>query len=147
MVQLKTEQQFKWGQKNIIPFVGEVSISSEGIIEVASQELAEQIVQSNVGFSIIEKVGKTTTTTTQQSSTTTTTTSTPLNPKTEEDDLGDKGGNENDLGGGNDEKDELLKSLEGKSLAELKELAKPFPSAEWRSLNKEKLTDYLKSKL
>lgn len=134
MVYLKTEQKFKWGQRNVIPVVGEVSISDEGLIEVESLEIAKEIEATNIGFVVLTKE---TGTTTQL-----------LNPKVEDNDLGKKS-DENDLDGEDqdNDRDELLKSLDNKTLAELKDLAKPFSASEWRALNKEKLTEYLKSKL
>lgn len=146
MVQLKTEQQFKWGQKNIIPIVGLVEISPEGIIEVETQEIADQIIAIGIGFEIHQS-GSTTTLPqiTTQEQTTTTTTIQSLAPKTEQDELGDKG-EQNSLNK-DDEKDELFKSLETKTITELQELAKPFAVKDWTGLNKAKLIDYLKSKI
>ena len=143
MQKLKTDEQYKWGQKNIIPVVGEVSISDEGIIEVESLEIAKEIEACDIGFHIVGKQSSTTTTST--TSTTSTTTIDPIKSKVDEDKLNNKG--EDSLEGEEDEKNELLKSFDTKTYAELKELAKPFPGSEWRSLNKEGLIGYLKSKL
>lgn len=57
VVKLKTNQSYRFGQKNIIPYAGEVEISNEGIIEV-SEEIAHKVVGSNCGFNFLleEKV-------------------------------------------------------------------------------------------
>lgn len=146
MIQLKTNEKFKWGQENIIPIIGLVQISKEGIIEVESLETAQQIEDLQIGFTIVEVNDETTTTTTQlQEANVTTTTTEMLQSKTEEDELGNK--EENDSLVEENESNDLLKSLEFKTLAELKELAQPFPAIDWRSLNKAQLIEFLKSKL
>jgi len=172
MKTLVTEQAFKFGQKNIIPFAGEVSISLTGTIEV-EDDIAQSVVDADCGFSFQDVIVDETTTTTTAAPTTTTTTIVEeatttttideINTKPKQDlgndDLGDLGaGPTGDVIGDqiidtttttttnisiNEAKDELNKQ----TLAQLKELAKDFPSAEWRALSKEKLVDYIVSKL
>ena len=142
MTKLRTEEQYKFGQTNIIPVAGEVKISEEGIIEV-DDAIAQDVVNSNCGFSFLE--GEEPAKQEDQNI-----------GQEEEEDLSKK--QEDDF---NKEEEDLLEkassdaqpSLEdikaelGKStLAELKELAKPFPSAEWRTLVKDDLIEYLASK-
>lgn len=50
MVQLKTNQTFKFGQTNILPILGETKISQSGIIEVPDQETADILKASQIGF-------------------------------------------------------------------------------------------------
>jgi len=162
MVSLKTELKHKWGRKACLPIVGEIKITEEGIIEVESEEIAQQIEALEIGFNIVEVVETTsttteapvTTTTTTVEETTTTTTAEPLKEKTEEDELNPEGENElheeiqEDAGLiSQHEKEIFFASLEEKTVAELKELAKDFPGAEWRNLIKKDLITYLKEKL
>lgn len=153
MAKLKTEEQYKFGQTNIIPFAGEVKISDKGIIEV-DDEIAQDIVNSNIGFSFVEEgqggpvkgpaddglgdnLG-------QQE---------PDDlSKQDQDNLGKQEPNEEEeieKGGVNSNQpslEDVKAELDKNTLAELKELAKPFPSAEWRHLAKAELVDYLASK-
>lgn len=180
MITLVTEQKFKFGQKNIIPFAGEVNISSEGEIEV-EDAIASQIVAAKCGFDYKENkadqttttttIAATTTTTTQAVETTTTTTE-QIAPQTDQDDLNQ--GENNDLGqapkedlsGTTDinettttttiatttavaddlDKQEARTTLGAKTLGELKEMAKPFASKDWRDLNKTSLIEFLLDK-
>lgn len=151
MVLLKTALKHKWGRNACLPIVGEVKISEEGIIEVESEEIAQQIEALEIGFSIEEVIETTTTTTTAS---TTTTTTELIVEKTESDELNSE--EENELHEENTEDADLISqhekeiffaSLEEKTVAELKELAKDFPGAEWRSLKRELLIAYLKGKL
>ncbi len=152
MIQLKTDQKYKFGQTNTIPVAGEVKISEEGIIEVETIEQAQEIEACEIGFYILEEVEETTTTTTVTPATTTTTTE-DIKPKVEENDLTGSQSVEVDeetktlLAKEQEEKAELLKSLDAMTLAQLKEFAKPFPFIEWGTLNKAPLIDYLKSKI
>lgn len=170
MTNLVTAQTYKFGQKNIIPYAGEVQISDEGIIEV-DDTIAQDIVDSGIGFDFLEgdlpekilttttttETPITTTTTTVVEETTTTTTSaelgqvpTPgLEGGTIERSLQGEGNNPDTLDKGEvlPPVDELKAALSEKTLAELKELAKDFPSKEWRTLAKDNLVAYLISKL
>jgi hypothetical protein len=153
MAKLKTEEQYKFGQTNIIPFAGEVKISDKGIIEV-DDDVAQDIVNSNIGFSFVEE-GR----------------GGPVKGPADEE-LGDNLGqqesddlskqDQDDLGKQEPNEEEEIEKAEAQNtqpsledvkaeldkstLAELKELAKPFPSAEWRNLAKAELIDYLASK-
>lgn len=159
MVLLKTALKHKWGRNACLPIVGEVKISEEGIIEVESEEIAQQIEALEIGFSI-EEVVETTTTTTEATTTTTTvveattTTTELIAERTENDELNPEEENElhEEIQGDVDlisqnEKEIFFASLEEKTVAELKELAKDFPGAEWRNLVKVDLITYLKEKL
>lgn len=139
MIKLKTNESYKFGQINCLPIIGEVSISSEGIIEVESEEIALQIEELNIGFVVVgleEEVTTTTTTTAEPTTTTTTTeaveTTTTTTVEEKEDDS---------------YREQLITSLETMTLAQLKEVAKPFPFTEWGTLNKQPLLEYLKSKI
>lgn len=143
MVQLKTTQAFRFGQKNIIPFAGEVQISEEGIIEIESFEVAQEIVKSNCGFSFVEE---------EENSI--------LQPKVEQNDLSSSE-NQSDFSN-EEEKDNLENNnndtstsaaevsakdlLEEKTKAELQEMVEAYPASEWRALNKADLIDYILEK-
>ena len=151
MVLLKTALKHKWGRNACLPIVGEVTISEEGTIEVESEEIAQQIEELEIGFSI-KGVVETTTTTTE--ATTTTTTTELIVEKVESDELNLEEENElhEEIQEDTDlvsqyEKEIFFASLEEKTVAELKELAKDFPGAEWRNLVKADLIIYLKQKL
>lgn len=162
MTHLKTNESFKYGQKNIIPYAGEVLIGHDGVIEV-DDSIAQQIVDAKIGFDFLEKTipstlaEETTTTTTEEATTTTTievTSTTTQNQevnsdlkeqvegddisKRDEDDLSQK--DNDDLSAVYAEWDE------NHTLAQLKELAKDYPSKEWRNLDKAELIKYLVAK-
>lgn len=154
MVLLKTELKHKWGRNACLPIVGDVVVSEEGIIEVESEEIAVQIENLEIGFSVLEAVETTTTTTVEATTTTTTVVEEPLKEKAEDDEFNP--GEENELHEeiqedagliSQHEKEIFFASLEEKKLEELKELAKDFPGKEWRALKKEDLIIYLKEKL
>lgn len=155
MVKLITQQKFKWGQKNIVPFAGEVQISETGEIEVESKEIADALVESDCGW--MYPVGDTTTTTTAEPTTTTTTipatttttTADVIKDQIEENDLGQGVGdviqdqtNAPDPHAG---KSDEWKVLNEQSKAELQTMVKKAekPRAEWGTLNKEDLIDYI----
>lgn len=149
MVQLFTSEAFKFGQKNIIPFAGEVEISNEGVIEV-EQEIADQIIAADCGWSLLDSDSTTTTTVAQS---TTTTTEAPIKPQTEGDDLGKT--QDSDIGG--TEEDDLSNSasaepsaerqaLEQHTKADLQKMVKDFPRSEWGTLTKDGLIDYILKK-
>lgn len=162
MTRLRTVHSYKFGQKNIIPYAGEVSIGTDGIIEV-DDDIAQSIVDCNIGFEFVDMQGvevtttttldvtttttvvEVTTTTTEEEVTTTTTeveqvtttTTSELEDQTEQDDLSQKTT-------GSDELEALYaKWDEENTLAQLKELAKSYPSKEWRNLDKAELIKYL----
>lgn len=137
MIKLKTTQSFKFGQKNIIPYAGEVQISDEGIIEV-EKSIAEKIVLSNCGFDFLEKDPNLI--------------DNELN-KVEKNDLGKE--QDNDLGGENDtddndfDEEELRKELNEKTIQELKVVAQEsgFEEEGYKDLKKkEDLINYLVEK-
>ncbi len=137
-VKLVTKQEWRFGQKNILPLVGEVQISSTGEIEVDGDK-ADALVNMEVGFEY-SKTQQTTTTTTalpEQTTTTTThlvvteTTTSSIEPQVVTNDI---------------EKSSEVK-LETLTVAKLQELAAPFPKEEWSTLNKKDLVSYLNSKL
>lgn len=138
MIKLKTNESYKFGQINCLPIIGEISISSEGIIEVESEEIALQIEELNIGFAIVELEEEVATTTTTAEPTTTTTTTEAVETTT----MTTVEEKVEDL-----EKEQLIASLETMTLAQLKEAAKPFPFTEWGTLNKQPLLEYLKSKI
>lgn len=159
MVLLKTALKHKWGRNACLPIVGDVTISEEGTVEVESEEIAQQIEALEIGFSVIEVETTTTTTEATISTTTvaetTTTTTEPIAEKAEGDELNSEEENELHEESQEDaadllfqhEKEIFFASLEEKTVAELKELAKDFPGAEWRNLVKADLIIYLKEKL
>lgn len=166
MVQLRTTIKEKWGQQNIIPYAGLVKISDIGCIEVDSQEIAELIQGSVEDFFIVFNEEAPTQETTDSIAPQTETNELQ---KTEKDELGDseKEKDENSLSAETvtltesdeptgqvelipeleAEKKELHEALDAMTLAQLKEYARNFPSAEWRTLNKEQLLNFLKSKI
>lgn len=172
MKTLVTTLKHKFGTERIIPYAGKVKISEIGTIEV-EDDLAERIVNCKCGFNYQSDDQETTTTTTE--ATTTTTTVTPLE-KEEKSDIGGiekeelgQGKDQDDLSNTIQtsttttqqvveettttttaapfDVDAAMKELEENTLTELKELAKQFPSAEWRTLNKENLIKYLIDKM
>lgn len=128
-MKLITEEKFKFGQKNIIPFVGEVQISEKGVIEIENKETALKIVDLNIGFSLLEENQ--------------TTTTTELIEKIENDEL-NRENIENDYLS----QDQIKKTLNEHNLAELKDIAKDssYSYSEWGKLNKNELIDYLTNK-
>lgn len=151
-VMIRTNDRFKWGQKNVIPFVGLVEISKEGEVEVPNEEVAKKISELGIGFEFQDQEATTTTTTIAVQETTTTTTIPPvtkeedLAPKTEQNDLGKE--QENELGAANENPNEdLLKSLDTLKVEELQKLAQTFPKEEWTGKKKAELIEYLKGKL
>lgn len=154
MIKLITVHSYKFGQTNVIPFLGATQISTEGIIEVESEEIAKKLVELEIGWSF---VGQTTTTTTVEETTTTTiieetttTTTVDVIQKVEIDGL-----NKSNAPEGVAETtttttevvSELLSKIDELTVPDLQELAKPFPKKEWSSLKKEDLQKYLKAKL
>ena len=157
-VKIKTNDTFKYGQKNVIPFLGVAEISSEGIVEVETQEIANSIVESNIGFFFVETVTTTTTqvpvttTTTEPITTTTTemittTTTEGIKPQVEVDDLGEGKGEKDSLENDNDDDEDLVKRLENLTVPDLQSMANPFPKNEWQTLKKAGLVAYLSAKL
>lgn len=156
MVQLKTELKHRWGRANVLPIVGEVEISEEGVIEVESQEVAEQVVSLGVGFDFIEELEEIKPKAEEIKPKTE-----EIKPKTEESDLNPEGENEEEIKPKTEENEPLNEApkmsdaevaqvrnvLGGMTVAQLKEKVKDFPSAEWRSLNKAELIEYLITKL
>ena len=114
----------------------------------------------SVGLALTLKsttIAETTTTTTIEQTTTTT-----IQEEFGKEESQDLGKQEEDQLGAQEDQDDLQKSdtietvldenvakaaLEAKNLNELKEMAKPFPSAEWRTLNKSELIDYILEKI
>lgn len=154
MVKLITQDKFKFGQKNIVPYAGEVQISDTGEIEVASKEIADALVASNCGWHY--PVGETTTTTTVEPTTTTTTipatttttTADVIKDQIEGNDLGGQGGGDQIQDQTNDphaDKSEEWKVLNEQSKADLQTMVKKAekPRSEWGTLNKEDLIDYI----
>ena len=91
MVLLKTTLKHKWNTTACLPEVGDVKISEEGTFEVDSDEIAQKLVELEIGLSVVEV--ETTTTTTEATTTTTTvaetttTTTELITGKVEEDEL------------------------------------------------------------
>lgn len=52
MITLKTSDKFKFGQTNVLPFVGETKISHKGEIFVEDLETAKALEKSGIGFFI-----------------------------------------------------------------------------------------------
>lgn len=154
MVQLITKETFKFGQTNIVPFAGSVDISSEGIIEVESQEIADSLVSADCGWSLVEETVATTTTSTTVSPTTTTTTK-ELDSQVDENSLNEGSGDElgkeadgGDLSGALENQEHTAEwlALDESNKTTLQEMVKDFPASEWRGLNKGDLIDYILEK-
>lgn len=163
-VTLKTIHDFKYGQKNVLPIVGEVQISDGGTIEVTAEE-AEQIEAMEIGW-YVEKVDTSTTTTTTKKPEQTTTTTTELvtttttveeTTTTTTEQLQEKAQLNEPLEGEVaeettttttlSERDQLLAEIDGMLLPDLQKQAAAFPKSEWTGMNKPALKAYLKSKL
>lgn len=174
MVRLITNRKFKFGQKNIVPFAGEVQISEDGIIEVESVEIAEQLIEADNSWAFVDgqstttttipvttttTAAPTTTTTTLDLTTTTTTVADNLEDQTQPNELGNPEGGD-DLEDQIQEGDELgtttttieqvrsaeWLALDVNSKAKLQEMVKAFPRSEWGQLNKDALIDYILEK-
>lgn len=169
-MKIKTNEAFKYGHRNVIPYLGEVQIGEDGTVEVPTLEVGQQVIDLEIGFEWADESQKkdestTPTTTTTAAPVTTTTTVEPVTTTTEEvdettttttveasdettttttEELGSKA-EENELGA--EEKDLILKSIDILKLTELHDLAKPFPAKEWSTLKKEQLQAYLKKQL
>lgn len=153
MTQLKTEQEFKFGQKNVLPIVGEIQISNEGIIEVETVEIAQQIEDLKIGFSIVGKIVKPTTITTVKIE--------EIKPKVIIDNLSGVDKKVDTIALQTSESTVLDTTtieqtiqvpsqdltLESLTVDKLRELAVPFPKEEWSTLKKAELVTYLKTQL
>lgn len=172
MVRIKTNDAFKHGQTNVIPFLGEVTIDKDGFVEVETLELAQQVIDSEIGFyfpvgdeanttTTTTETPVTTTTTTEESTTTTTTTAvveeittttttevptTTTTTTTVVEDITTTT-TTSDEGISASEKSELLKSIDTLLMPALQSMAAPFPKNEWNTLTKPKLQEYLKKQL
>lgn len=156
-VKIKTKDQFKYGQKNVVPYLGTVQIDENGIVEVSTMEIAKKIVDCNIGFSLVEGT-ETTTTTTQAPVTTTTTeivettTQAPeeIVKKTEDENLGGMSEDSNDIGSENvkmSKEEQLRAEFELLNVPDLQAMANPFPKKDWQNLKKADLINYLVNKL
>ena len=173
-VKLKTSAKHRFGQVNNLPHLGETKFDEKGFTEgefenaeqldwllnsipdleivevdgekieqhqVSAEDLNNNPALTDAGVTVGENIGIPV--------------DEQIKPQTESNDLGKAV--EGDIGGGNEQKDTLLKSNANSSqetdvLAEvkfddLKALAGDFPKEEWESLNEEKLRAYLKAKL
>ena len=172
MVVLRTNQAFRFGQKNIIPYAGEVQISETGEIEVP-KELARQIVESNCGFCYADEAESNKIHKVEESDfggqkedlsdkKVEDTINKSENVVEDKEDNKDSENNEDEGGsgeedpnkneGGDDEdlnEDELRVELQGKTVAEIKELAKDsgLDEEEYKGLKKDELIDYIIAKL
>lgn len=160
MVVLRTNQAFRFGQKNIIPYAGEVQISETGEIEVP-KELARQIVESNCGFCYADEAESNKIRKVEESDfggqkedlsdkKVEDTINKSEDVVEDKEDNKDSENNENE--GGDDEdlnEDELRVELQGKTVAEIKELAKDsgLDEEEYKGLKKDELIDYIIAKL
>lgn len=144
MVKLKTNQQFRYGKKNIIPYAQEVEIDENGYIEVP-EDIASKIVESNCGFEFAD--GQSVDDNTNSSELN----NEPLGLKADINDELNKSNQseEEDDGGDNITAEQAKQALSIKTLQELKDMCKQsnFPSNEWRNLNKEEVVEYLSVKL
>ena len=154
MTKLKTVHSYKFGQTNIIPFLGATQISHEGIIEVEDENIAKKLVELEIGWEVVDKTITTTTTIESTTTTTTieeitTTTTVDVIQKVEVDTLNKAVGEEAATTTTTTivVSNEMLASIDELTVPELQNLAKPFPKKEWSSLNKPDLQAYLKSKL
>jgi hypothetical protein len=145
-IKLGTKNEKRFGHKVTLFAAGTVQISKDGTFDVDNENIAKEVVETYPEDFFVVGDSKTETIT-LAASTTETTTMKPeeLKKKAEEDELNQ--GEGNDLGGGDNEKNELIKSLDTMELDALKELANPFPKEEWETLGIKKLKAYLKGKL
>ena len=164
-MKIVTQDEYKFGQTNIVPFLGTISISSEGIVEVAKEKetLALQLIEAEVGFSLLETPKKDK--------------PEPLKKKSEEDELNTPVKPEEEKSEGNSlqpqieedtlnhsstlnesestgltkgEKEALIISLNDKIFQELKQFATEmgFPFEEWdQKRNGKQMLTYLTEKI
>lgn len=143
-VKLRTEDSNKFGQTNVIPYAGEVQISKEGVIEV-DQEVAQQVVNSDIGFTFVNEKGG------NKDSVKKTVETIP--PQTENSDKlpGTEAGetippqtNPDEL---KKELEEQITAIKSMNMQDLQKTAEAFPKEEWISLKKQELVDYLINKI
>lgn len=120
MAKLKTINEWKFGQTNLLPIVGEVTFSKEGIIEV-DDSIINQLIKLDIGLTIVEDSITTTTTSNEKEEVHETL---PIVLKEEE-----------------------LVELQTMTVVELQKQASVFPKPEWKDLKKEELINYLRDKL
>jgi len=163
MIKFKTVHEYKFGQTNQVPFVGEIIISDQGIIEVddSKREAVELLLaKSNLGFEPmdVKEVKK------REVEKSTPKEKDDIKPQTEEHDFGkteestivpqtEESGplgvsaSSQDLSP-EDEIREMVIGLEKLDFASLKELASNYPKEEWGHFrNSIHLKSYLTKKL
>lgn len=151
MTKLKTEQEYKFGQKRILPFIGEVQISNEGFIELEDEQIAQQIEDLEIGFTIVGKVSESSTITHPVKVE-------EIKPKVEVDTLSSLDKKEEEIKPQTTESTTVVDSitqvaaqeeviLENLTVDKLRELAAPFPKEEWNTLKKVELITYIKTQL
>lgn len=115
-MKLKTEHTYKFGQSNIVPYLGLIHISEEGIVEISEQDetKALALVETEIGFSVVLEEEAVIVDT--------------LNPDDKEDEDLKKKSEDDDLGGKSEESD-LEHQTEGDSLNKIKNEADQLDSA------------------
>lgn len=146
---VKALDQYRFGWKQIFPFVGEVVPDPvSGCFSVEDEKAAQELVKLNIGFTLVSDLSSDEL-------------KEDLKTKSEEDELGSKseeeefgGEQEDDLGGEGssdnsttESKEEMIATLQNKTRKELEEMCKLFPANEWRGKIKEDLIQYIVSKL
>jgi len=146
MTKLVTDQKFKFGQKNVIPFAGEVQISDEGIIEV-EDSIAQSIVDAEVGFKLLEEAPK-------KAESKKVEVKEPIKLKAEENvplgegiQSGDNQNTEETKPEAEQVVNEEVEVLKTFNMTQLQELAKKFDQKEWVNLKKVDLLKYLTDKI
>lgn len=152
MIALKTDLKHNYDRKLCLPIVGEVFISKEGTFDIEDEEAARKLVALGIGFFVkgsgkledgglgIDGFVKRNILSPDSNELSGKSEDGALAPKVEDDEL-----NKSKVEGFNEK--EVTQLLEAKTLAELKEMAQAFPMAEWRTLNKANLIEYLRTKL
>jgi hypothetical protein len=144
---LQTSAKYKHGVKNLIAYAGEVEFDKEGIIEVDLKEEEVQDLLKDIPDFSIHSIGKEVDGQFIYE---------PIQPQTEENELGKSEDEDNDIGG--DKEEDTFNGvanaaptslIDGLNMPDLKALAESsgFDKAEWESLNKKDLKAYLKGKL
>lgn len=135
---LGTNNKTRFGSRITLAAAGTVEISNEGTFEVENDEIAKEVEDTYFPeFFMVDGEREKEEIVLEEK----------LKKKAEENELGGGSDDKNDIGMSDDEKNQLIKSLEGKNMKDLRDLAQPFPKEEWNALQKPALLEYLKKQL
>lgn len=138
MATIKTKKAHYRNSPVIFPIIGKKTANDQGEIEVEDDEVAAQVVALVSDFFIVGSTSELVKAAADAEVEN-------LGEKSEKNELNKV--KHEDVKLSADERNELIAALNDATLADLKEQARPFPGAEWRTLNKAELTAYLISKI